>query len=54
MSWKWFAAAAFIVGCALFKAGVPLLPVALGILLAALLNLRQRAKLTKTQAKGTA
>ena len=53
MTWKLFAAAAFVVGCALLKAGAPIVPVVLGISLAALVNFRQRGKLTKMQVKGT-
>jgi hypothetical protein len=52
MSWKLFAAAAFVVGCALLKVGAPLVPIVLGISLAGLLNFRQRVRLAKTQLKG--
>jgi nitrogen regulatory protein P-II 1 len=51
MKWKYFLAAAFVVGAALLKAGAPLLSILLGIGLAVLLNLRQRARLAKTKPK---
>ena len=49
MNWKLFGAAAFVVGCALLKAGAPVLSIILGIGLAAFLNYRQRIKLTRAQ-----
>jgi hypothetical protein len=51
MKWKYFIGAAFVVGAALLKAGAPLVSVALGITLAALLNLRQQARVAKTKSK---
>jgi hypothetical protein len=46
MKWKFFAAAAIVVGFALIKAGAPLFSVLLGIALAGLLNLRRLKKLS--------
>jgi hypothetical protein len=51
MKWKLFVGAAIVVGSALLKAGAPLVSVALGIALAALLNLRQRARPAKAKPK---
>lgn len=53
MKWKFFVGAALVVGAALWKAGAPPLSIALGITLAAVLNLRQQAKLGKTKPKNT-
>jgi hypothetical protein len=39
-NWRYFAIAAFLVGAALFKAGVPLLAIALGIAFGAFLTRR--------------
>jgi 4-hydroxybenzoate polyprenyltransferase len=49
MKWKFFIGAALVVGGALWKTGVPLLPILLGIGLAAVLNLRRHARAPKTK-----